>query len=166
MPESFFDSTIVCNTGPLIELSRAGLGHLIGPLFARVLLPEAVVAELRAKHAGDAAQIEQAIALAHIVPLAQAPEPLLLAELDLGEASVIQAAREHGITGVLLDERRARRVASTIYGLTVRGTCAVLVEARRRLLIPKVRPALDAMIAAGYFIGPQLSAECLRRAGE
>ena len=48
MPESFFDSTIVCNTGPLIGLSRAGLGHLIGPLFARVLLPEAVVAELRA----------------------------------------------------------------------------------------------------------------------
>ncbi len=165
MPE-FFDSTIVCNTGPIIGLSRAGLSHLIGPLFAGVLLPEAVVAELRAKHAGDAAQIEQAIALARIVPLAQAPEPLLLAELDLGEASVIQAAREHGLKAVLMDERRARRVASTIYGLTVKGTCAVLVEARRRQLIPKVRPALEAMIAGGYFIGPQLITECLRRAAE
>lgn len=162
----FFDGTIVCNTGPLIGLSRAALCHLFGSLFARVLLPEAVVAELRAKHAGDAAQIEQAIALAHIIPLERAPEPLLLAELDLGEASVIQAAREHGIKCVLLDERRARRVASTIYGLTVKGTCAVLVEAKRRLLIPKVRPALEAMITGGYFVGPQLSAECLRRAGE
>lgn len=165
MPE-FFDGTIVCNTGPLIGLSRAGLCHLIGPLFARVLLPAAVVAELRAKHAGDAAQIEQAIALARVIPLAQAPEPLLLAELDLGEASVIQAAREHGISGVLIDERRARRIASTIFGLTVKGTCAILIEAKQRRLIAAVRPALDAMVAGGYFIGPQLSAECLRRARE
>jgi len=165
MPE-FFDGAIVCNTGPVIGLSRAGVCHLLGSLFARVLLPEPVVAELRAKHAGDAAQIEQAIALAHIIPLAQAPEPLLLAELDLGEASVIQAARERGIRGVLMDERRARRIASTIYGLAVKGTCAVLVEAKHRQLIPKIRPALEAMIAGGYFIGPQLMAESLRRAAE
>ena len=162
----FFGGTIVCNTGPLIGLSRAGLCHLIGPLFARVLLPEAVVAELRARHRGDAAQIEQAIALAHVIQLAQPPEPLLLAELDAGEASVIQAAREQGVKGVLMDERRARRVASTIYGLAVKGTCAVLLEAKARGLIAAVRPALDAMIAGGYFIGPQLSAECLRRAAE
>jgi uncharacterized protein len=138
----------------------------LGLLFAQVLLPEAVVAELRAKHAGDAAQIEQAIASAAVVTLAQAPDPLLLAELDLGEASVIQAARERSITAVLIDERRARRVASTIYGLTVRGTCAILIEAKHRQHITKVRPALEAMIAGGYFIGPQLMAECLRRAGE
>lgn len=67
---------------------------------------------------------------------------------------------------MLIDERRARRIASTIYGLTVRGTCAILVEAKRRRLIAAVRPALDAMIAGGYFIGPQLRAECLRRARE
>ena len=153
MPE-VFDSTIVCNTGPIIGLSRAGLSHLIGPLFASVLLPEAVVAELRAKHAGDAANRARHC-LARVV-----------AELDLGEASVIQAAREHGLKAVFMDERRARRVAGTIYGLTVKGTCAVLVEARRRQLIPKVRPALETMIAGGYFIGPQLMAECLRRAAE
>lgn len=98
--------------------------------------------------------------------MAQAPEPLLLAELDLGEASVIQAAREQGCKCVLMDERRARRVASTIYGLTVKGTCSLLVEAKRRQLIPTVRPALESMIAGGYFIGPQLMAECLRRAAE
>ena len=165
MPD-FFDHPVVCNTGPIIGLSRAGLCHLLGSLFTRVLLPEPVVVELRAKHAGDAADLERAIALAQIVRLTQSPDPLLLAELDQGEAAVIQAAREHGIKGVLIDERRARRVAHTIYGLTVRGTCAMLVEAKRRQLIPQVRPALAAMLAGGYFIGPQLKAECLRRAGE
>lgn len=162
----FFGHPVVCNTGPIIGLSRAGLSHLLGSLFSRVLLPAPVVTELRARHSGDAADIERAIALSQIVRLAQPPEPLLLAELDLGEAAVIQAAREHGITGVLINERRARRVASPVYGLSVRGTCAVLLEARNRQLIPKVRPALEAMLAGGYFIGPQLKAECLRLAGE
>ncbi len=165
MPE-YFDHPLVCNTGPIIALSRAGVCHLLGSLFTRVLLPAPVVVELRAKHSGDPAGIERAIALAEIIRLAQPPDPLLLAELDLGEAAVIQTAREHGIKGVLIDERRARRVASTIYGLSVRGTCALLLEAKHRQLIPRVRPALEAMLAGGYFIGPQLRAECLRRADE
>jgi predicted nucleic acid-binding protein len=162
----FFDSTIVCNTGPLIGLSRVGLCHLIGPLFSKVLLPEAVVVELRAKHSGDAEQIEYAVSLSEIISLAHPPDPLLIAELDPGEAAVIQCARERNLKAVLIDERRARRIASTIYGLTVRGTCAILVEAKHRQLIAEVRTPLDAMIAANYFIGPQLRAECLRRAGE
>ena len=165
MPD-FFDRTIVCNTGPIIGLSRAGLANLIGPLFTKVLLPEAVVAELRAKHAGDADQIEQAISLAMIAPAIHPPDLLLVAELDPGEASVIQVARENRIQSVLIDERRARRIASTIYGLTVRGTCAILIEAKRRQLISNVRGPLDRMINASYFIGPNLKAECLRRAGE
>ena len=120
MPE-FFDSTIVGNTGPIIGLSRVGLSHLIGPMFAKVLLPEAVVAELRAKHAGDADQIEHAISLAEIISLAHPPDPLLIAELDPGEASVIQGARERNLQAVLIDERRAKRIASTIYGLRVKA---------------------------------------------
>ena len=32
----FFDGIVVCNTGPLIGLSRAGLCHLIGPLFSNL----------------------------------------------------------------------------------------------------------------------------------
>ena len=84
MPK-FFDGTIVCNTGPIIGLSRVGLCHLIQPRFAKVLLTEAVVSELRAKHAGDADQIEHAISLAEIISLAHPPDPLLIAELDPGE---------------------------------------------------------------------------------
>jgi|GEM_PF-2039795 len=67
----FFDHPIVCNTGPVIGLSRAGAGHLLSSLFTRVLLPAPVVAELRAGPAGDSAEIERTIALAHIVPLGQ-----------------------------------------------------------------------------------------------
>jgi predicted nucleic acid-binding protein len=86
--------------------------------------------------------------------------------LDAGEAAVIHGAVQCGTGQVLIDERKARRIASTLYGLQVRGTCALLIEAKKRSLLPSVRPALEAMRAGGYFIGPLLAAECLRRAGE
>jgi predicted nucleic acid-binding protein len=165
MPD-YFSRPVVCNTGPLIGLARAGLCHLPSGIFPSVLIPGAVVAELHAVKSGDAEELSKAISTARILQNEQPLDPLLLAELDIGEASVIQTARAHGITGVLIDERKARRIAHTIFGLEVRGTCALLLEAKRRQLIPAVHPPLAAMIAGGYFIGPRLVAECLTRAGE
>jgi predicted nucleic acid-binding protein len=94
------------------------------------------------------------------------PDALLLHELDAGEAAVIQTAATLGIGQVLLDDRKARRIAAVAYSLEVRGTCALLIAAKARGLIPDVRKLLEAMRRNGYFIGPELMAECLRRAGE
>ncbi|HWB05420.1 MAG TPA: DUF3368 domain-containing protein [Verrucomicrobiales bacterium] len=124
------------------------------------------MSELQAKEAGDAVQIADVLSHATIISGLRAPDPLLIHELDTGEASVIHAARIRGVGQVLIDERKARRIASTVYCLEVRGTCALLVEAKRRSLISTVKPPLEAMRAGGYFIGPMLVAECLRRAGE
>lgn len=161
----FFKQPVVCNTGPILGLSRAGLCHLLAEIFPELLFPEAVVAELRAKDAGDAEEISRAIRPARIISNST-PDALLLTELDAGEAAVIQTACDKNIAGVLMDERKGRRIAATVYGLQVRGTCAVLIEAKRRNLLREVRTPLYAMVAAGYFIGPRLMAECLARAGE
>jgi len=112
----FFAHPIVCNTGPLIALSRTNLGHLLPKLFTRVMTTQTVVAELTAKDAGDASAVRQTLAHVEVVSTST-PDPLLVTELDAGEASVIQAARDHGITGVLIDERRARRIAAETYHL-------------------------------------------------
>ena len=50
--------------------------------------------------------------------------------------------------------------------LEVRGTCALLIAAKARGLITQERPILETMRGGGYFIGTELMAECLRRAGE
>ncbi len=126
---------------------------------------QTVVAELTTKDAGDSDAVRQTLAHVEIVS-ASTPDPLLVTELDAGEASVIQAARDHGITGVLIDERRARRIAAEAYQLEVRGTCAVLLRAKREGFISNINPILEDLVAHGYFIGPQLMTECLRRAGE
>ena len=161
----FFSQPIVCNTGPLIALSRASVGHLLPQVFPKVFTTTEVLAELTAKDAGDAAEIQTTLAGIEIVT-ASAPDPLLAIELDAGEASVIQAARDLKLRAVLIDERRARRIAAEAYKLEVRGTCALLVQAKRCSLLAQVKPVIESMIAGGYFIGPQLMAETLRRAGE
>ena len=85
--------------------------------------------------------------------------------LDPGEASILQLAKEQRIFGVLMDERRGRRVAMDVFGFEVAGTCALLLRAKKLSLIPEVRAPLDRIIVNGLFIGPRLRTECLRRAG-
>lgn len=161
----FFSQTVVCNTGPVIALSRVGLGHLFGKLFPKVLTTWEVVAELKAKDAGDAALVAETLATFEILPTPRR-DPLLALEVDPGEASVIQLALEQNIKGVLIDDRRGRRVASEVYGLEARGICALLLRAKKLSLIAEVGPKLDEIIANEYFIGRTLRFECLRLAGE
>jgi predicted nucleic acid-binding protein len=161
----FFSRPVVCNTGPIIALSRASLGHLLPKLFPRVLITETIRAELTAKDAGDSSEIEKTLLGLEVVDTGK-PDALLTTELDSGEASVIHTACVLGVTGVLIDERRARRIASEVYGLEVRGTCALLLKAKRSDLLGDIRPHLSMMIDNGYFIGPRLMEECLRLAGE
>jgi len=91
---------------------------------------------------------------------------LLLAELDAGEAAVITLARSLSGAGIVMDERKGRRLARLVYGLEVKGTCGLLVAAKHRGLVSAVKPLLEGMRAKGYFLGPQLVAECLRQCGE
>jgi len=46
------------------------------------------------------------------------------------------------------------------------GTVALLGQARREGLIPKLKPALDALVANGIFIREELVEAALKEAGE
>lgn len=87
-------------------------------------------------------------------------------ELDAGEAEVITLARQLSPSTAVIDERRGRRIAQQVYGLTVKGTAGILVEAKRRGLIADVRPSLLALRAAGYFIAESVIFAACLAAGE
>jgi predicted nucleic acid-binding protein len=93
-------------------------------------------------------------------------DPLLAAELGPGEAEVIAAGYHLNARFVLLDERRARRIAEQAYHLRVKGSAGILVAAKRAGLVPRVRPLLEAMIDHGYFLSGRLLERALREAGE
>lgn len=161
-----FEAPVVCNAGPLIGLARVNLAWLPFRLFPEVIVPEEVRVELLVKESPDRSQLIKALELARIHQCQDKPDPLLHTELDSGEAAVIATALELGVSAVVLDEKKARRIAAHIYGINVKGTAGLLVEAKRRDLIQAVKPCLYGMIQGGYFLGPNLVSSCLDAAGE
>jgi len=93
-------------------------------------------------------------------------DPLLMTSLDPGEAAVILLARELNADFALIDERKARKIARTVYGLKVIGSAGILVEAKRQGLIDNVGSALQIMRDNGYRISDSIIDTALRKAGE
>ena len=107
-----------------------------------------------------------ALSLLGRLDLLPLPDPLLVAELDPGEAAVISMARHLSPCVAVIDERRGRRIATSVYGLPVKGTVGLLIEARRRNLSGNLRPMLLALKAAGYFISDAIVDAACRSVGE
>ena len=157
----------VINAGPLVALSLLEQLELLPALYPQCWAPQTVFNEVAVAGIGKpgANSLQSADWLAR-VRVSPVPDPLLVMELDAGEAEVISLARLLSPCVAVIDERRGRRIAQQVYGLSVKGTAGILVEAKRRELITEVRPHLLALRAAGYFMAESvITAACLA-AGE
>ena len=94
-----------------------------------------------------------------------AVHPLLSAQIDMGEAAVIQTALDEAHDAVILDDLEARRIAQTL-GLQVTGTLGILLQAKQTCLLPSVRASIAALEKRGIWIAPSLAARAIHLAGE
>lgn len=121
----------VADTGPLNYLILIGCIEIVPSLFGAVLIPDAVLEELRRPAAPDAVRA-WASALPYWVEIGSIKTshggP---SYLDRGESDVLRLAGERGATLILMDDRRGR-VAAEAGGLTVIGTLGILAQAARR----------------------------------
>jgi predicted nucleic acid-binding protein len=158
---------IVSNTGPIIALAAIGKIDIVNEIFDEVIVPEQVHHEILqgGKDFSGLAFYRKASWI-KVEALKTPIEPLLETLVDKGEASVIHLVREKGADFVLIDERKARKIARKIYGLNVVGSARILVEAKRQGLIPNVREALNGMRDVGYWIHDDIVRAALRHAGE
>ena len=156
---------IAVNTGPLIALSACGCLELLPKLHARIVAPEAVLAEFLRGPKAPLPDPRLRPEWLETVPLASAPSAALVKQLDLGEAAVIALATEQSIGLVAIDERRGRILARAL-GLRVTGSVGVLLRAKREGLLTAVKPCIDAMHASGVWLSQRLRAATLREAGE
>lgn len=160
-------SVTVSNSGPLIALAGVGRLDVFQQVYGSLVVPPAVcreVAEMGGERAGarflaEAPWIER-------VELAQLPDPFLVVELGAGEAEAIALASQRPGSLVLLDERRARRIAEMVYGLRVRGIVGTLVSAKTLGVVAEVRPLLEAMQRNGYYLANELVERVCREVGE
>ena len=89
----------------------------------------------------------------------------LRTRVGLGEAEAIVLAQQIHAHAVVLDDATARQVAEQ-EGCPVVGLLGLLVDGKRRGLLSTVKPLLDAMREAGFFVGEELYTAILRQVGE
>jgi hypothetical protein len=158
---------VVCNTGPLIALSLIKRVDILRSLFDVIAIPEEVRREvLQGKTAGGELATWTQPEWISVLSLSKPIDPLLKTLLHSGEAAVVSLAQELRANFVLLDERKARKIARTVYGLEVIGSARVLVEAKRRALIDNVGDAVKRMRDGGYWISDSVLKEALHQVGE
>lgn len=157
---------IVSNTGPVLALSGAGCLELLKNLYDRILVPEAVDSELRKGGQSKLGLYGYLNAdWIEVVPQ-EVIDPLLLTQLDEGEASVITLALKENISSVLIDERKARKIARMVYKLNVSGTVRILIESKKAGLIHSVKDILNTMRLNGYWIHDNIVEYAVRIADE
>ena len=158
---------IVVNTGPLIALAGVGRLDLLNALYDDVLVPQQVHDEvLQGSAIGRDMSDYDSASFLQIMALTTPPDPLLSGMLDEGEAAVIQLARQEHITHILIDERKGRRIARQVYGLTVLGTMRLLINAKRTNLLNNISELIQQMRAQGYWIHEAIVQVALQEAGE
>jgi len=157
----------VVNSGPLIALSLLDQLGLLPALFVECWIPQTVFNEVAVAGIGKpgAKSLQDAYWQSR-VRVSPIPDPLLVMELDAGEAEVISLARQLSPCVAIIDERRGRRIAQHVYGLPIKGTAGILDEARRHGLISSVRPSLLELRASGYFIADNVIAAACQAVNE
>jgi uncharacterized protein len=160
--------TVVSDASPLISLAVIGHLEILKQLYAQVIIPQAVYQEITG-HGPGLPSTREVQTLEWIIsqPVQNSVVAhALQGELDDGEAEAITLAVEMQADLLLVDERRARTVATRL-GLNVVGVLGVLVEAKHKALVPRLKPLLDALISrAGFWISPQLYERVLQAVGE
>ncbi len=150
------DPVTVSNSSCPIGLELIGRLDLLRGLYGTVVVPTAVADECGSR-LPPWFQVETV--------QNQGMVRSLRLELGSGESEAIVLAAEVGASRLILDDKKARRIARQL-GLPITGTLAVLLRAKQQGLLSGVREVLDDLAKAGFRISDALIRDTLRRAGE
>ncbi len=159
---------VVTDTSVVLNLCWLRQESLLFAIYEGVLAPEQVRLEFERKAATDPRFTGLifppfiTIAQPVVVPAALASNTAL----DPGETAALALAVERGIADVLIDESSGRAAALAL-GLRVSGLIGVLIEGKRRNLVPALGPLLDRLVTgARFWLADRLRERVLRSVGE
>ena len=92
-------------------------------------------------------------------------QEFLETQVDFGEASAIALAKEMESPLLLLDDLKARKLATKL-NLRFTGTLGVIHRAKQIGAIEKVRPIIEKLLATDFRISGNIVAELLRKNNE
>ena len=156
-------SKIVSDTGPLISWARAHQLELLRTLVQQLILPRAVVQELKKPNrSGSALLGESWIVQAQPLPGGTVLNfPQVLGE---GERQAIATASLLGAL-LLVDDISARREAER-RGIACLSTLRLLAQAKTDGLVTQVAPLLQTFRAQGFWLSDSVTQRFLMGLGE
>lgn len=156
---------IVSDATPIIAFSKINRLTLLQEIVRKIIIPEEVSRELFAYGKPDVEKLKRCTWITIEKVKSRNDIDLLLPTLDRGEAEVIILAKELKADLVVIDELTARKVAMMME-LPLIGTIGLLIAARKKGLITKVKPVWDEMRACGIRYGEPCYQKVLTEIGE
>lgn len=155
---------VVADTSALLAFAASEGLPLLNELFTDVRVPTAVYEECAIPGKPFAGQLREYLE-SKVVEVHLEEFIIAGAGLGTGELEAMALYKKLHADRLLLDDSRARRVASFNH-MAVIGSLGVLLLAKSRGLIPALKPRLESIRGAGIYLGDALVDEALRIAGE
>jgi predicted nucleic acid-binding protein len=155
MPEEK-DPNIIIDASSLIALYKLNLIEILKDLFTSINAPEAVFTEV----GQDLPQWIKILPVDNVDLITKFRE-----NLGEGESEVIVMGIEKENYVLVLDDLRARNTAKKL-GLKMTGLLGILIKAKKRGKILKIKPLLEILDEENFRISNKLKNETLKIAGE
>jgi predicted nucleic acid-binding protein len=157
---------VIADTSPIQYLYQIALLDVLNVLYGRIIIPEAVAAELNVGREGgislpDVSSIDWMTVKR---PLGHAILPIV-PDLGPGEREAIALAIETTDSLLILDDALARRHAQLLR-IKMTGTLGVLLKAKQTGHLKAVEPAMDRLEALGFFLDASTRSAVLKLAQE
>ena len=156
---------IVSDASPIIALAICDKLNLLGKLFNRVCIPQAVFNELTVPNKLKVNEITEWAKSRIVMAKNTAAITALSLNLDSGESEAISLYLEIGAEYLLIDDKKGRTIA-TRNGVRIIGTVGVLLWAKQKGILAAIKPILDILMHTDFRISDILYHQTLGRAGE
>lgn len=147
---------IISDTSCLIILSKIGQLELLHKLYREVTTTPEIAEEF-----GET--LPSWLKIAEVEDKLR--QQILELQIDKGESSAIALALQIPGSTLILDDIKARKVATKLK-LTITGTLGIILKAKRSGHISSVKKVLDDIKTTNFRISPELETIILKEAGE
>lgn len=154
---------IIADTGALISLGHIGKLYLIEELFGDVLIPEVVWQELRSYQNPDFDKSNVEFFIDKVKSIKSTN--YFKHVIDIGESEAILLYKELDADYLLIDDKKARRVAESL-DINCIGSIGILIEAKNRKLIQHLKPLFEKWLTNNRYFSKQFLNLILEKSGE
>ena len=147
---------IISDTSCFIILTNIGELHLLQKLYSKITTTIEIVTEF-----GE--PLPEWVEILSVK--SKDTQRLLEMQIDKGESSAIALALEIPDSLLILDDIKARKVATQL-GLSITGTLGIIIKAKLEGIIPSVIPILNKIKQTDFRLSDEVELQVLKAAKE